>query len=126
VGLCYRQRELTPLTGGRQDGPIGAQNLGWGQPTLQQGLQPSTPGSPPGNGARGGGGGRGRGRGPGKDAGKPPIRGGKGRGKVGGRLQPRRLRPAVCQTPDAAITARCPLVAAARQLSDVPWSVLCA
>lgn len=75
--------DLTPLTGGWQDGPIGAQNLGWGQPTLQQGLQPSTPGSPPGNGARGGGGGRGRGRGTGKDAGKPPIRGGKGRGKVG-------------------------------------------
>lgn len=60
-----------------QDGPIGAQNLGWG-PTLQQ--QP--PSSPPG--PRSSGGGRGRGRSSGKGAaGKPSIRGGKGRGKVG-------------------------------------------
>lgn len=66
------------------DGPIGAQNIGWGvQPTLQQ-----APGSPHAPGGARPGGGRGRGR-PGKDAalaaaGKPPVnKGGKGRNKVG-------------------------------------------
>lgn len=65
-----------------QDGPIGAQNLGWGPTLQQQQQQQQPPASPVGNGPRSGG--RGRGRSSGKDAaGKPPIRGGKGRGKVG-------------------------------------------
>jgi hypothetical protein len=112
MGLYCHQCGLTRLTGMWQDGPIGAQNLGWGQPTLQQGLQPSTPGSPPGNGARGGGGGRGRGRGTGKDAGKPPIRGGKGRGKVGNHYNVEEL--ALCEL--YICQAECHFVAAASQL----------